>query len=134
MSKYLVKGTEIFNGKIPRYEIMKDKVLIYSSSVAASTLTINTTWEALGKFKTLEVIFHRNDINADTTMYFAYEVLSSGNYLNQNANNINVYTGNFIGTSSFIIHLIPASQITSNSITFDSYDSGGYIKRLYVVY
>ena len=134
MSKYLVKGTQIFNGVIPRYEIMKNKVLVYSGSSYTSQLNINTTWQSLGKFKTLEVIFHRNDINADTTMYISYEVLSSGNYLNQNANNINVYTGNFIGTSSFIIHLIPATQITSNSITFDSYDSGGYIKRLYVVY
>ena len=55
MSKYLVKGNEIFNGKIPRYE----GTILYDSSIGnTGTITLS---DSSANYSYLEIYFYTND-------------------------------------------------------------------------
>ena len=55
MSKYLVKGNEIFNGKIPRYE---GKILYDNPSASNGTITLS---DDVSNYSYLEIYFRTND-------------------------------------------------------------------------
>lgn len=58
MSKYLVKGNEIFNGIIPRYQNLIPTTLYNNSSGSNGTITLS---DNSANYSYLEIYFYTND-------------------------------------------------------------------------
>ena len=58
MSKYLVKGNEIFNGIIPRYQNLIPTTLYNNSSESNGTITLS---DNSANYSYLEIYFYTND-------------------------------------------------------------------------
>ena len=99
------------------------RVKIFSGSASSgSVITINTTWQALGKFKKLIVQINHTSWNSFITCEFNYEDLTTGDNLYNGKRNSNVYSNvSYAGDSNVHLHLIPNSFITNNTIKFDEF-------------
>ena len=57
MSKYLVKGNQIFNGVIPRYQNLVPDVL-WNGTPTQNTIQLN---KSVANYSYIEIFFHTND-------------------------------------------------------------------------
>ncbi len=113
------------------------RIKVFEGNAGPSeAITINTTWEELGKFKNLilELFYQTN--NSVTPVTIPFDIMSGGNFLNQSLGvvNIDVPIVNIIDKAFGSIHCIPNADITSNTIKFDSFDSSIKITRMWVDY
>ena len=88
MSKYLVKGTEIFNGVIPRYQDLVP-IVLWSGTPTQSGVTLS---DNIKNYSYVEVFFHTNDGSGfkgsqkamagtgTTAMSLQFSHVLSGNY------------------------------------------------------
>lgn len=110
---------------------------IFSGSTSSGNASqINTTWEELGKFKTLTIELYKSNTNIRTTVEIPYFMISNGNNLNENKRITNIVYYFYLDDIKFAIHMVPGytGTITSNSITFDSYASEVAISSMWVNY
>lgn len=113
------------------------RVQIFNGTGNVNTaLTINTTWEALGKFKNLTVELQYATNNNRTTVTFPFELLSDGTNLANSARVTNVYMPivSIVDNTFGKIHLVPSNDVTSNTIKFDGFDASITIARMWVEY
>lgn len=113
------------------------RMLIFEGTGNMNTaITINTTWEALGKFKNLTVELQYLTNNNRTTVTFPFELLSGGTNLANLAELTNVYMPivSIVDNTFGKIHLIPSNDVTSNTIKFDGFDASITIARMWVEY
>ena len=113
------------------------RVQIFNGTGNVNTaLTINTTWEALGKFKNLIVELNYTTNNNHTTVTFPFELLSGGINLLNSARTTNVYMPivSIVDNTFGKIHLVPSDYVTSNTIKFDMFDESIKITRMWVEY
>lgn len=113
------------------------RMLIFEGTGNMNTaITINTTWEALGKFKNLTVELNYVTNNNHTTVTFPFELLSDGTNLANSARVTNVYMPivNIVNNTFGKIHLVPYDYVTTNSIKFDDFDASITIARMWVEY
>ena len=113
------------------------RMLIFEGTGNMNTaITINTTWEALGKFKNLTVELQYATNNNHTTVTFPFELLSNGANLANSARVTNVYMPivSIVDRTFGNIHLVPSNDVTSNTIKFDGFDASITIARMWVEY
>lgn len=113
------------------------RMLIFAGTGNMNTaITINTTWEALGKFKNLTVELQYSTNNSHTTVTFPFELLSGGINLLNSARVTNVYMPivSIVDNTFGKIHLVPSDYVTSNTIKFDMFDESIKITRMWVEY
>lgn len=113
------------------------RVQIFNGTGNVNTaLTINTTWEALGKFKNLTVELQYATNNNCTTVTFPFELLSDGINLANSARVTNVYMPivSIVDRTFGKIYLVPSNDVTSNTIKFDGFDASITIARMWVEY
>ena len=113
------------------------RMLIFEGTGNMNTaITINTTWEALGKFKNLTVELQYATNNNCTTVTFPFELLSDGINLANSARVTNVYMPivSIVDRTFGKIHLVPSNDVTSNTIKFDGFDASITIARMWVEY
>ena len=113
------------------------RMLIFEGTGNMNTaITINTTWEALGKFKNLTVELQYLTNNNRTTVTFPFELLSGGTNLANSARATNVYIPivSIVDNTFGKIHLVPSNDVTSNTIKFDGFDASITIVRMWVEY
>ena len=113
------------------------RMLIFEGTGNMNTaITINTTWEALGKFKNLTVELQYSTNNNRTTVTFPFELLSGGTSLANSARTTNVYMPivSIVDNTFGKIHLVPSNDVTSNTIKFDGFDASITIARMWVEY
>lgn len=113
------------------------RVQIFNGTGNVNTaLTINTTWETLGKFKNLIVELNYTTNNNHTTVTFPFELLSGGTNLSNLARATNVYMPivSIVDNTFGKIHLVPSEYVTSNTIKFDMFDESIKITRMWVEY
>ena len=113
------------------------RMLIFEGTGNMNTaITINTTWEALGKFKNLTVELQYSTNNNHTTVTFPFELLSDGTNLANLARTTNVYMPivSIVDRTFGKIHLVPSNYVTSNTIKFDMFDESIKITRMWVEY
>lgn len=110
-----------------------DRVQIFSGSIAGGNpMSINTTWKNLGKFKNLLLELYLTSVNSMGFIKIPYELLSDGDNLYDGKRNINVYTSEYIFNGIKVVHCIPTSNITENTIQFDGFE--GVILKMYIDY
>lgn len=110
-----------------------DRVQIFSGSIAGGNpMSINTTWKNLGKFKNLLLELNLTSVNSIGFIKIPYELLSDGDNLYDGKRNINAYTSEYIFNGIKVVHCIPASNITENTIQFDGFE--GVILKMYIDY
>lgn len=115
-------------------EKLQDRVLIFDGSAGSGTnITINTTWEQLGRFKDLIVQVKYTGWNDITNCRFNYDDLSTGDNLYSGKRNSNVYSSiGLAGGNNISLHIVPAMTVTTNTIKFDNYNAT--ITRIWVEY
>lgn len=112
------------------------RLLIFNGEGAmGNPITINKTWTELGKFKNLIVEVADTSINSYTNGIISYDLMSSGNNLNSNKRNVNVFVPVYIGSDrNNFLHLIPNSTIGTNTIQFDGISDSAVVKRMWIEY
>ena len=140
LSEQLPVGTEVdFDGSasdIPiGWEQINDEVttVFTGSTAAGSASQINTTWEAIGKFKFMVIELYVSSVNTRSCAIIPYHMFTTGNNINTNKRLTNVNGFAYIN-SLRALALIPANDITTNTIKFGSYGDDATIVRIDVIY
>ena len=103
------------------------------TSSSGSKITIDRTWESLGKFKELRIGTSETSLNGTSEVIFPYHVLSSGDNLYSGRLNTNAFSSaSADGKGTFTLQLIPYNGIGTNSITINCGQRN--IKYIYVIY
>ena len=105
-----------------------DFIKIFDGSTSAGNKsTINTTWKEIGQFKYMIIELYKQNVNSRSYAIIPYFLFSNGNNLYDGRRTTNVY-GYFNDVGGFkTIHLIPNTDITSNSIKFDTYGDSNIV-------
>lgn len=113
---------------------LTNELLVYSgNSSSNSKITINKTWESLGKFKELRIGTFESSQNGTCEVIFPYHVLSGGDDLYSGRLNTNAFSNaSADGKGTFVVQLIPYSNIGTNSIILNC--GSRTIRTIYVVY
>lgn len=113
---------------------LTNELLVYSgNSSSGSKITINRTWESLGKFKELRIGLFESSQNGTSEVIFPYHVLSSGDNLYSGRLNTNAFSiASADGKGIFTVQLIPYNNIGTNNITINCGQRN--IKTIYVIY
>lgn len=118
--------------------IGKDMLTIYNSSTGVgpgTNITVNDTWQNIGKFKFMIVELFYNATNNRTAFTIPFNMLATGKHLMDKKRETNVdASGGSIDGSPKRLHLIPTSFIGNNTIKFDGFDSNYKIVSINIVY
>lgn len=114
---------------------LTNELLIFDGSVSSGTkITIDKTWEQLGRFKELKIVIMEESMNGTSSVIFPYNALSNGDNLYSGRLNTNAFSLSSIdGKGSYSLTLIPYNKISVNSISFNV-SQNRKIKKIYVVY
>lgn len=114
---------------------LTNELLIFDGSVSSGTkITIDKTWEQLGRFKELKIVIMEESMNGTSSVIFPYNALSNGDNLYSGRLNTNAFSLSSIDSKgSYSLTLIPYNKIGVNSISFNVSQDRKIIK-IYVVY
>lgn len=124
--------------RLPIIDKLSSRIRIWSGSrTTGQTVTLDNsyTWESLGKFKNLILIYQFSATNTTTSVYLAYEQICNATSINLNDNKrvTNSQAHFTIDGSQKNINFIPASAISSNTIKLDWGDVG-VLTAMYIDY
>lgn len=100
----------------------KDRVIFQGTASSNSNITINTTWDEIGKFKNLVVEISDTANNGHYYINFPWNAFTSNE---TSLNGSGKFNTNVISplirfsAGDTYVHIIPFTHITSNTIKFD---------------
>ena len=117
-------------------KINSRKCIWAGTAISNENITINTTWENLGRFKNLVVITLYTPTNVTSSAIFSFEqmVQDDAKHLNEKKRVTNAQSVYSVDGAK-VIQFIPSQAIGSNTIKFwMSNENNYYIKALYIDY
>lgn len=134
LQEQITENKEYIDSVNEKLSKLTNELLVYSgNSSSNSKITINRTWESLGKFKELRIGTFESTQNGTSEVIFPYHVLSSGDDLYSGRLNTNAFSSaSADGKGTFTVQLIPYNDIGTNSIKINC--GSRTIRTIYVVY